>query len=72
MGDGRPGLDAHAADAFNLPVIGVAKTPFRAATQGVDDPRLLWRATAIDDAARQLISEARRASLPGYRSVGRI
>jgi deoxyribonuclease V len=29
---GRPGLGAHAAEAFNLPVIGVAKTPFRAAT----------------------------------------
>lgn len=29
---GRPGLGAHAADAFSLPVIGVAKTPFRTAT----------------------------------------
>lgn len=30
--DGRPGLGAHAAEAFGLPVIGVAKTRFRAAT----------------------------------------
>ncbi|WP_163542303.1 endonuclease V [Occultella kanbiaonis] len=30
--EGRPGLGAHAADAFGIPVIGVAKTPFRTAT----------------------------------------
>ncbi len=36
MGDGRPGLGAHAADAFNLPVIGVAKTPFRTATHAIE------------------------------------
>lgn len=29
---GRPGLGAHAHDAFGVPVIGVAKTPFRGAT----------------------------------------
>lgn len=29
---GRPGLGAHAADALGIPVIGVAKTPFRTAT----------------------------------------
>ena len=29
---GRPGLGARAAAAFGIPVIGVAKTPFRAAT----------------------------------------
>ncbi|SEE72836.1 Deoxyinosine 3'endonuclease (endonuclease V) [Jiangella alba] len=29
---GRPGLGAHAAAAFDIPVIGVAKTPFRTAT----------------------------------------
>ena len=33
---GRPGLGAHAADAFNLPVIGVAKTPFRTATHAIE------------------------------------
>jgi deoxyribonuclease V len=33
---GRPGLGAYAADAFNLPVIGVAKTPFRAATHAIE------------------------------------
>jgi deoxyribonuclease V len=34
--DGRPGLGAHAADAFDLPVIGVAKTAFRTATHAVE------------------------------------
>jgi deoxyinosine 3'endonuclease (endonuclease V) len=33
---GRPGLGAYVADAFNLPVIGVAKTPFRAATHAIE------------------------------------
>ena len=33
--DGRPGLGAHVAAAFNLPVIGVAKTPFRTATHAI-------------------------------------
>jgi len=33
---GRPGLGAYAADAFNLPVIGVAKTPFRTATHAIE------------------------------------
>ncbi len=32
---GRPGLGAYAADAFNLPVIGVGKTPFRASTHAI-------------------------------------
>jgi deoxyribonuclease V len=30
---GRPGLGAHAHEAFGVPVIGVAKTPFASATQ---------------------------------------
>lgn len=30
--NGRPGLGAHAAETFQLPVIGVAKKPFRTAT----------------------------------------
>lgn len=34
--DGRPGLGAHAAEAFGLPVIGVAKTPFRSATHAAE------------------------------------
>lgn len=34
--DGRPGLGAFAADAFDLPVIGVAKTPFRTATHAIE------------------------------------
>ncbi len=33
---GRPGLGAHAAEAFGLPVIGVAKTRFRPATHAVE------------------------------------
>lgn len=33
---GRPGLGAHAAEAFGLPVIGVAKTPFRSATHAAE------------------------------------
>ncbi len=33
---GRPGLGAHAAEVFSLPVIGVAKTPFRAATHAIE------------------------------------
>lgn len=32
---GRPGLGAHAASAVGIPVIGVAKTPFRTATHAV-------------------------------------
>lgn len=34
--DGRPGLGAHAADAFSVPVIGVAKTRFRTATHAIE------------------------------------
>ncbi|GAA3884147.1 endonuclease V [Tessaracoccus defluvii] len=33
---GRPGLGAYAADAFGIPVIGVAKTPFRTATHAAE------------------------------------
>ncbi|HEY2508730.1 MAG TPA: endonuclease V [Streptosporangiaceae bacterium] len=33
--DGRPGLGAHAAADFGVPVIGVAKTPFRTATHAI-------------------------------------
>lgn len=33
---GRPGLGAHAAAAFDVPVIGVAKTPFHTATHAAE------------------------------------
>lgn len=33
---GRPGLGAHASDAIGVPVIGVAKTPFRTATHAAE------------------------------------
>lgn len=33
--EGQPGLGAHAADALGIPVIGVAKTPFRTANHAV-------------------------------------
>lgn len=33
---GRPGLGARAAAAFGVPVIGVAKTPFRGATHAIE------------------------------------
>jgi deoxyribonuclease V len=41
--DGRPGLGAHAHAEFGFPVIGVAKTPFTAATHAI--PVLRGRAT---------------------------
>ncbi len=33
---GRPGLGAHAADALGIPVMGIAKTPFRGGTHAVE------------------------------------
>lgn len=33
---GRPGLGAHAAAAIGVPVIGIAKTPYRGATHAVE------------------------------------
>lgn len=33
---GRPGLGAHAADQLGIPVIGIAKTPFRTATHAAE------------------------------------
>jgi deoxyinosine 3'endonuclease (endonuclease V) len=35
--DGRPGLGALAREEFGVPVIGVAKTPFRTASRGHRD-----------------------------------
>lgn len=37
----------------------VGEIEARLRARGVEDPRLLWQAAAIDDAARQLIAEAR-------------
>lgn len=34
--DGRPGLGAHAHEEFGVPVIGVAKSAFRAATHAIE------------------------------------
>lgn len=34
--DGRPGLGAHVHTELEIPVIGVAKTPFRAATHAIE------------------------------------
>ncbi|RIJ77230.1 hypothetical protein D1871_08040 [Nakamurella silvestris] len=34
--DGRPGLGAHASDAFGIPVIGVAKSRFRTASHAME------------------------------------
>lgn len=33
---GRPGLGAHVAHAIGVPVIGIAKTPFRTATHAIE------------------------------------
>lgn len=33
---GQPGLGAHAATAIGIPVIGIAKTPFRTATHAIE------------------------------------
>ena len=33
---GRPGLGAHAAEVIGIPVIGIAKTPFRGATHAIE------------------------------------
>ena len=60
MGDGRPGLDAHAADAFNLPVIGVAKTPFRNATDAIEVGRGTATALNVTAAGGIGIDEAAR------------
>lgn len=42
--EGRPGLGAHAYAEFGVPVVGVAKTAFRGATQAI--PVLRGRATS--------------------------
>ena len=60
--DGRPGLGIHAAEAFGIAVVGVAKTAFRSATHALPVLRgesarpLLVTATGIPvDAAADLV-----------------
>jgi deoxyribonuclease V len=61
---GRPGLGAYAAQAFDLPVIGVAKRPFRTATHAVQivrgaatRPLYITTAGCIEDAdAARIVS----------------
>jgi deoxyribonuclease V len=36
LAPGRPGLGAHCHEAFGVPVIGIAKTPFRGATHAAE------------------------------------
>lgn len=62
--DGRPGLGARAADALGIPVIGVAKKPFRTATHAVKvlrgqatKPLYVTTAGGLDvDAAAQIVA----------------
>ncbi|MCA0296625.1 MAG: endonuclease V [Actinobacteria bacterium] len=70
---GRPGLGAHAADALGIPVIGVAKTPFRGATHAAEvirgtSTRPLYVTTAgglaIADAARIVVDLAGANRIP--------
>lgn len=70
--DGRPGLGAHAHEALGVPVVGVAKTAFRAATHAVPVLRgsarrpLLVTAVglAVDEAARLVREMAGPHRLP--------
>ncbi|MBB5871433.1 deoxyribonuclease V [Allocatelliglobosispora scoriae] len=70
--DGRPGLGVHAAEAFGIPVVGVAKTAFRSATHAVpvlrgDSARpLLVTATGfpVDDAAAMVRGMAGEHRIP--------
>ncbi|QSR25440.1 hypothetical protein CFH99_07350 [Nocardioides aromaticivorans] len=70
---GRPGLGAHAARAFGIPVIGVAKTSFRSATHAIEvirgaATRPLYVTTAggvpLDKAARLVAAVAGSHRLP--------
>lgn len=71
--DGRPGLGARAAHALGIPVVGVAKTPFRAATHAVAvlrgaATRPLYVTTAggfdVDEAARLVAAMAGPYRIP--------
>ncbi|NDL56997.1 hypothetical protein F7O44_07930 [Phytoactinopolyspora sp. XMNu-373] len=56
---GRPGLGAHTADALGIPVIGVAKTPFRTATHAAEVIRgAATRPLYVTAAGRLEIAEA--------------
>ena len=69
---GRPGLGAHVHTEFGVPVIGVAKTPFRTATHAAQvrrgrSSRPLYVTAAgltIDDAARLVSEMAGRFRVP--------
>ncbi len=71
--DGRPGLGARAAHALGIPVVGVAKTPFRAATHAAEvrrggATRPLYVTTAggfdVDEAARLVAAMAGPYRIP--------
>jgi deoxyribonuclease V len=70
--DGRPGLGAHAARAFGVPVVGVAKTRFATATHAAEVLRgeasrpLYVTATGlpVDEAAEMVRAMAGRYRLP--------
>lgn len=70
---GRPGLGAHTAHAIGVPVIGVAKTPFRTATHAAEvirgtarRPLYVTAAGALEttDAARIVAAMAGAHRLP--------
>jgi deoxyribonuclease V len=59
--EGRPGLGAHAAAAFGVPVVGVAKTPFRTATHALQIVRgIATRPLYVTAAGGLEIAEAAR------------
>lgn len=58
--DGRPGLGAHAHEALGVPVVGVAKTAFRAATHAVPVLRGSARRPLLVTAAGLDATEAAR------------
>lgn len=57
---GRPGLGAHASDAIGVPVIGVAKTPFRTATHAAEVIRGVATRPLYVTAAGLEVAEAAR------------
>lgn len=65
---GRPGLGAHAHAEFAVPVIGVAKTPFRGATHAIEVYRGSARrplyVTAVGVPAEQAAAFVRRMAGP--------
>ena len=55
---GRPGLDAHAHAVFGVPVIGVAKSRFRTASNAAEVLRVNSARPLLITAARMPLSEA--------------